>query len=58
MAGTGVGIYSSMAEGSESVVRLDREFVPNAEQQRLYDARFDAYRRLWPLMKDYLREIA
>jgi len=58
VAGAGSGTYSSMSEGVEAVVRLDRQFEPDPEARDRYDARFDQYRRLWPLMKNYLRDMA
>lgn len=58
LAGVGVGVYGSTEEGVVAAVRLDREFEPDPEMHERYDARFEQYRRLWPLMKDYLRDIA
>lgn len=58
IAGVGEGVFSSFEEGVEAMVRLERTFEPNPEQQKLYEGRFEMYRRLWPLMKGYLRELA
>lgn len=57
IAGTGSGIFPSLEVGVETMVKLDRTFYPDPRQQRLYDDRFEKYRRLWPLMADYLREL-
>jgi xylulokinase len=57
IAGNGVGVFSSLAEGCQIMVKLDQDFEPNPNKQELYDHRFEKYRRLWPLMADYLRDI-
>jgi xylulokinase len=57
VAGTGCGVFPSLAAGVETMVRPDRVFEPNPTIQRLYDERFEKYRRLWPLMRDYLRDL-
>jgi xylulokinase len=58
LAGAAVGVFSSVAEGCAAMVHLDRTFDPVPERVRAYDARFAEYQRLWPLMADYLRDLA
>jgi len=58
MAGVGSGAFSSIAEGVQSMVKLNRTFLPNREHQNLYDNRFEKYTRMWPSMQDYLRDLA
>jgi xylulokinase len=58
IAGVGSGIFPSLQTGVERMVKLDREFHPNPQSQRLYVDRYAKYQRLWPLMSDYLREVA
>jgi xylulokinase len=55
IAGTGSGIFTSLTAGVETMVKLERTFTPNPRMQKLYDGRFEKYKRLWPLMKDYVR---
>jgi hypothetical protein len=40
------------------MVRLERTFEPDPQRQKLYEGRFEMYRRLWPLMEEYLRDLA
>jgi xylulokinase len=54
LAGTGTGIFGSLAEGVEAMVRLGERLEPDPARVRLYKERFERYRALWPLMKDYL----
>jgi len=56
-AGVGKGVFASFEEAAAAMVRLGRRFEPDPERQRLYQARFERYRRLWPLLADYLREL-
>ena len=58
IAGVGAGVFPSFEAGVEAMVRLERTFEPDPQQQKRYEGRFETYRRLWPLMKGYLRELA
>jgi xylulokinase len=58
LAGAGCGVFASLKAGVETMVRLDRQFDPDPAQQQQYEESFARYRRLWPLMADYLRELA
>ena len=57
LAGAGCGVFSSLEDGVESMVHLDRIFEPDPAKQRLYEERFAKYQRLGPLMADYLRAL-
>jgi xylulokinase len=58
IAGVGDGVFSSFEAGVEAMVRLERTFEPDSQQHQLYESRFEMYRRLWPLMEEYLRDLA
>jgi xylulokinase len=58
IAGTGSGIFPSIEAGVETMVKWEREFSPNPAMQQRYNERFEKYHRLWPLMQDYLRDMA
>jgi xylulokinase len=58
LAGVGCGVFSSLEAGVETMVQLDRTFYPDPKKQVLYSERFTKYQRLWPLMADYLRDLA
>jgi len=58
IAGAGSGVFGSYEAGVEAMVRLERTFEPDPQNQRRYAGRFEAYRALWPLMGDYLRGLA
>jgi xylulokinase len=55
LAGAGIGGFSSLAEGVGAMVDLGERFEPNPIMQRLYLEKYERYRALWPLLKDYLR---
>jgi xylulokinase len=57
IAGVGRGVFPTYGAGVTAMVRLDRTFEPDRQRQALYQARFEKYRRLWPLMEEYLREL-
>jgi xylulokinase len=58
IAGVGDGVFSSFEAGVEAMVRLERTFEPDLQQHQLYESRFEMYGRLWPLMEEYLRDLA
>ena len=58
LAGVGSGVCSSLETGVDTMVHLDRAFVPDPKKQILYTERFAKYQRLKPLMADYLRDLA
>ena len=58
LAGVGCGVFPSLEVGVETMVQLDRTFDPDPKKQSLYSERFAKYQRLWPLIADYLRDLA
>lgn len=58
IAGVGSGVFPSVSAGVEAMVRLGETFYPDRGRQTLYDGKYEKYSRLWPQMRDYLRELA
>jgi len=54
-AGKGAGIFPSIEAGVEAMVKLDRVFELDAPNSRRYRDNFENYKKIWPLLKDYLR---
>jgi xylulokinase len=57
IAGAGCGLFPSIRAGAEQMVKPGQTFYPDPAMEARYDERFEKYRRLWPLMKDYLSSI-
>jgi xylulokinase len=57
LAGCGSGLWPTLKEGVDAMVVLDQGFSPDPEAARVYDQRFTAYVRLWPLLAEYLRDL-
>lgn len=57
IAGVGCGAFADYADGVAAMVRLDRTFEPDRERHARYMERYEKYRALWPLLKDYLLEL-
>ena len=55
LAAAGTGAFRSLEEGVGAMVSLGARFEPDPARQRRYAERFEKYRALWPLMRDYLR---
>jgi xylulokinase len=58
LAGAGCGVFPSLEDGVSHMVKLGRTFEPNPQKQALYNERFAKYQRLWPLLADFLRDLA
>ena len=58
IAGVGAGLFEDYAQGVASIVKLERTFEPDPHQHALYQARYQTYRRLWPTIADYLRQLS
>ncbi len=55
LAAAGTGAFRSLEEGVRAMVSLGERFEPDPSRQARYGERFEKYRALWPLLKDYLR---
>ncbi len=58
LAGRGSGSFPTLTAGVEAMVRPGRTFEPDPENQKKYDGRYEKYTKLFPLMREYLREIS
>jgi xylulokinase len=58
IAGFGAGLFEDYAQGVASMVRLEHLFEPDPRKHEQYQARYQQYHRLWPLMAGYLRELS
>jgi xylulokinase len=57
LAGVGSGIFPDYKAGVEAMVKLERSFESDLQRGRLYAERFENYRELHPLMREYLRNL-
>jgi xylulokinase len=58
IAGKGSDVFMNYDQGVESMVKLDRMFEPDPSLHQRYQSRYEYYKRIWPLMTDYLRELS
>ena len=58
LAGVGAGIYPSVQEGCRRVIRMNEPQEPIAENVPKYDAYYQMYRKLYPALKDFYKELA
>jgi xylulokinase len=56
MAGVGTGIFPDYPNGVAAMVKLDRIFEPDLAKHGRYAARFEEYKSLTSLIKEYLKE--
>jgi len=51
LAGRGIGVFSSVKEGIQEMVRYKKEFIPRRERQKRYENKYRVYRRLYKALK-------
>ena len=56
MAGVGCGVFENYSQAVAAMVKLERTFEPDLARHARYQARYQYYQRLVPLMTDFLRE--
>lgn len=54
LAGIGTGVYGSVEEAVEAVVKVDRVFEPDPSRHERYRELFEKYRKLYPALKEIL----
>jgi autoinducer 2 (AI-2) kinase len=47
LAGYGVGIYPSIAEGAKICAKVDKTFTPNLENKKVYDEMYPVWREVY-----------
>jgi xylulokinase len=47
LGGVGAGIFSSIVEGADAMVSLDKRYEPDMENHKLYNKLYDAYSRAY-----------
>jgi xylulokinase len=57
IAGVGSGAFGSFSDGVEAMVKLEHSFDPDPAQHARYAERYALYKPLWPLLRDYLRQL-
>lgn len=56
-AGFGAGVFKSLAEGSDRVVKVKNRFEPDPANHAKYDGYFELYRKLYNSLKDRFGEM-
>ena len=54
LAGIATGVFSSPAEAAAKLVKRGRVFEPDPRRHRIYQEKLQAYRELFPLLKEFL----
>ena len=56
LAGVGSGLFSSFEEAGRTMVSMGLSFQPDRQRVERYGVNYRKYRRLWPLLREYLTE--
>jgi xylulokinase len=57
IAGYGIGKYSSIEEAINAFVKIKNEYYPNKDQFEYYGKRFESYKKIYPLISEYIKDI-
>lgn len=52
LGGVGAGVFASIKEGAEKLVRLDRRYEPDAQHIQIYDTLYGIYRRTYESLEN------
>ncbi|MBU0609123.1 MAG: hypothetical protein KKI08_14655, partial [Armatimonadetes bacterium] len=58
LAATGAGLFGSLTEAADAMVKVSREIAPDPQMKDFYDGQFDRYLRTYPALKDMMHEAA
>lgn len=58
LAGVGAGVFSSVPEASDAVVKVVDAVEPNQDWQKTYDELYKVYRGLYPALKESSHQLA
>ncbi len=58
LAGTGTGIYKSVAEACDVAVQTKDAATPDAVRHQAYDAQYQLYKALYPSLKEHYKTLA
>ena len=56
IAAVGVGIYPNFWEAADSMIRVDKEYIPNMEAHKEYQFYMERYMETWPQMKEIVHK--
>jgi xylulokinase len=57
LAGVGAGVYSSVPQACEAVIKAEKVQAPNMENNRIYQGCYSLYTSLYPALKDTFKEL-
>jgi xylulokinase len=57
-AAAATGLYKGMREAADGMTGIDKRFVPDAQSHAVYSEFFDAYRSIYPGLKNTFRLMA
>ena len=57
LAAVGTGLYSSVPEACDAIIRTNEPLMPDAEQAKIYDGYFRLYDRLYQALKPEYKEL-
>ena len=58
LASVGAGIYNSVPEACEAIVKTDKTQMPISENVPLYEAYYQLYREIYPALQDKFAKLA
>jgi xylulokinase len=57
LAGYGTKYFYTIQEGTSNMVSIVKTYYPNKELMKLYDEKYEKYKKIYHLLKDYNKEL-
>ncbi len=57
LAAVGAGVFQSVTEACGKIIKTTEEYVPNSQNEMLYDQKYETFSKLYPSLKDLFPQI-
>jgi len=57
LAGYGIGLYKTIKETAGNMIKVNEVYYPDSKNKDLYEEKYSLYKKMYPLLKDFLHEL-
>jgi xylulokinase len=57
LAAVGAGVFPSVSEACDKIIKTTEEYIPNSQNEILYDQKYELFSKLYPSLKDLFPQI-
>jgi xylulokinase len=57
LAAVGAGVFPSVSEACDKIIKTTEEYIPNSQNEMQYDQKYETFSKLYPSLKDLFPQI-